>query len=125
MVSTLNGNKTIEIQDAKTHLKELFNKDLSKTVTIPDIMKKIAEKYNISVEEMKSKSRHSKIVQPRFLSMYISRQLTDATTTDIGREFGDRDHSTVLNANNKIEDEMKKNPEFKEYVEDLLIELRS
>jgi chromosomal replication initiator protein len=47
------------------------------------------------------------------------------TTTDIGKHFGDRDHSTVVNAINKIEEDIKNNIEFKEQIEELKIELSS
>jgi chromosomal replication initiation ATPase DnaA len=47
------------------------------------------------------------------------------TTTDIGKQFGDRDHSTVVNAINKIEEDMRINIEFKEQIEELKIELQS
>jgi len=57
--------------------------------------------------------------------MYLARELSGMTTTDIGKEFGDRDHSTVINACNKIAEDMKNNPEFKELIDDLIMELKS
>jgi len=123
-VSELN-NEEITIQQAKTHLKDLFDDDTNKKITITDIMARIAEKNNVSVDDIRSKSRHSRIVQPRFVAIYIARKLTDLTTTDIGKEFGDRDHSTVINAINKIEDDMVKDPELREYIEDMIIEMKN
>ena len=57
--------------------------------------------------------------------MYLTRKLTDMTTTDIGKQFGHRDHSTVVNAINKIEEDMKNDNDFREQIEELKIELRS
>ncbi len=118
-------NEPISIKHVKEHLKHLFDEETNKKVTPNDIMTKISSLYNVSVEELISKSRQNRIVTPRFISMYIIRQLTDMTTTDIGKQFGDRDHSTVVNAINKIEEDMKVNFEFKEQIEELKIELQS
>lgn len=118
-------NEPISIKHVKEHLKHLFDEETNRKVTPNDIMTKISALYNVSVEELISKSRQNRIVTPRFISMYIIRQLTDMTTTDIGKQFGDRDHSTVVNAINKVEEDMKVNLEFKEQIEDLKIELQS
>jgi len=118
-------NEPISIRHVKDHLKHLFDEETNRKVTPNDIMTKISLIYNVSVEELISKSRQSRIVTPRFISMYIIRQLTDMTTTDIGKQFGDRDHSTVVNAINKIEEDMRNSFEFKEQIEELKVELQS
>lgn len=118
-------NEPISIKHVKEHLKHLFDEETNRKVTPNDIMTKVSSIYNVSVEELISKSRQSRIVTPRFISMYIIRQLTDMTTTDIGKQFGDRDHSTVVNAINKIEEDMRNNFEFKEQIEELKVELQS
>ncbi len=115
----------ITVRHVKEHLKHLFDEETSRKVTPNDIIARVADIYSVTVEEIISKSRQSKVVMPRFIAMYLTRKLTDMTTTDIGRQFGDRDHSTVVNAINKIEDDMKNNFEFKEQIEDLKVELRS
>ena len=118
-------NEPINIHHAKTHLKDLFNEEANKKVTTSDIIQKIADRYSVSVDDIKSKSRHSRVVTPRFVSMYISRKLTDLTTSEIGREFGDRDHSTVLNAMNNVEKMLKEDSDFSEQIEDIISELKS
>jgi len=115
----------ISIDMVKLHLKELFDVDSNKMVSIGDIINKVSEKFDVSQEDLKSKSRHSRIIQPRFIGMYLARDLAGMTTTDIGKEFGDRDHSTVINACNKIMEDMNNDPEFKELINDLIIELKS
>ncbi len=124
MVSTFNPNP-ISAELAKIHLKELFDVDSNQKVTLSDIMQKVSEKYQVTPDDLKSNSRQNRIILPRFSAMFLARKLTDLTTTDIGKEFGDRDHSTVVNAVNKVEDNMKNNPEFKEMLEDLILELKS
>jgi len=124
MVSSL-YSETITVDHAKNHLKDLFDNDNNKKITITDIMNKISSTSGISVEDMKSKSRQSKIIQPRFTAMYISRKLTGLTTIEIGKEFGDRDHSTVVNAINKIEEDLKTDVELKEFIDDTIVELKN
>ncbi|MBN2039934.1 MAG: chromosomal replication initiator protein DnaA [Spirochaetes bacterium] len=114
----------ISIQDAKIHLKTLFDDEMETKVSTSDIMNKVAGKYNVSVEDITSKSRHSRFIKPRFIAMYLSRKLTNLTTTDIGKEFGDRDHSTVLNAMNNVERMMEEEEEMKEMIEEMIQELR-
>ncbi len=118
-------NAPISINHAKLHLKDLFDEDTQKKISSGDIMARVAEKYEVSVDDIVSKSRHSKFVQPRFIAMYLTRKLTDMTTIDIGREFGDRDHSTVLNAMNNVEKMIKDDDEFREQIEEMIIEMRS
>jgi len=118
-------NEPITIKHVKEHLRHLFDEESSRKVTPNDIITKISDLYNVSVEDIISKSRQSKIVTPRFVAMYLTRKLTDMTTTDIGKQFGHRDHSTVVNAINKIDEDIKNNPDFKEQIEELKMELRS
>lgn len=118
-------NEPITMKHIKEHLKHLFDEESSRKVTPNDIIARISDLYNVSVEDIISKSRQSKIVTPRFVAMYLTRKLTDMTTTDIGKQFGHRDHSTVVNAINKIEEDMKNDTDFKEQIEELKIELRS
>jgi len=118
------SNEPISIQHAKTHIKDLFDAEVSKAITINDIMKKVSEKYDVTVDDLRAKGRHSKIVLPRFIAMYLVRKLTSLTTTEIGKEFGDRDHSTVLNAMNNVEKMIKDDPNLKEEIDELIIELK-
>jgi chromosomal replication initiator protein len=115
----------INIKHVKEHLKHLFDEESSRKVTLNDILNKVSEMYNISIEDIISKSRQSKIVMPRFVAMYLTRKLTDMTVSDIGKQFGDRDHSTVLNAINKVEQEITKDADFKEHIDGIIAELKS
>ncbi len=124
IVSSIN-NSAITIQDAKFHLKTLFDEDTDKNISASEIMKKVAEKFSVSIEDIMSKSRHSRFIRPRFVAMYLARKLTNLTTTDIGKEFGDRDHSTVLNAMNNVEKIMEEEEEIKELIEDMIHELKN
>ena len=74
---------------------------------IQKIQRVVAEHYNVSVEDLKSKKRVATIAFPRQIAIYLSRQLTDDSVPKIGIEFGGRDHSTVMHACRKIEKEVK------------------
>ena len=74
---------------------------------IQKIQRVVAEHYNVSVEDLKSKKRVATIAFPRQIAIYLSRQLTDESFPKIGIEFGGRDHSTVMHSCDKIEKERK------------------
>ena len=78
-------NEPITMKHIKEHLKHLFDEESSKKVTPTDIITRVSDLYNISIEDIISKSRQNKIVLPRFVAMYLMRKLTDLTTTDIGK----------------------------------------
>jgi chromosomal replication initiator protein len=123
MVSSI-SNEPITINHAKQHLKDLFDEEVTKKIGISDIILKVCEKYDISPDDLKSKSRHSRVVLPRFIAMYITRNLTELTTLEIGKEFGDRDHSTVINAINNIEKSMKNDDQLHEQINEIIAELK-
>ena len=70
----------------------------------------IAHNYNISVSDLKGKKRDKKIVVPRQIAIYIARELTEYSYIEIGNEFGGRDHTTIMHANDKIELMLKTDP---------------
>ena len=118
-------NESITIEHAKTNLKDLFDTDAEKKVTLYDIIQKVSAKFDVTPEEIKSSSRPNKVIIPRFTAMYLARRLTDMTTTDIGKDIGNRDHSTVVNAVSKIEENIKNDTYFKEQLDDIIAELKS
>jgi chromosomal replication initiator protein len=67
-------------------------------VTIQEIQKRVAEHWNIRIAEMSSARRSRNIARPRQVAMYLAKQLTSKSLPDIGRHFGDRDHTTVMHA---------------------------
>lgn len=73
-------------------------------ITIEDIKRVVAEFYNIRLSDMHSARRARAVARPRQVAMYLAKQLTPASLPDIGREFGGRDHTTVLYATRKIDD---------------------
>ena len=86
---------------------------------IVKIQRAVAEHYNVTVEDLKSKKRVSTIAFPRHIAIYLSRQLTDESFPRIGMEFGGRDHSTVMSSCDKIANEIKNNKQLEEIIEEI------
>ena len=76
-------------------------------VKIDDILKIVGRHYNVARADLLSPRRARSIVVPRQIGMYLAKKLTSRSLPEIGRRFGGRDHSTVLHAVRKIEDQMK------------------
>ena len=75
----------------------------NQSLSIDTIIKVVAEYFNISPYDIRGKKRTKSLVQPRQMAMYIARNITDYSTTEIGCEFGGRDHTTVMHAIQRIE----------------------
>ena len=93
--------------------------DESTTMTIEDIQKLAAEHFRVRVVDLKSKNRSKPLLIARQLAMYLIKNNLDKSLVEIGRAFGGRDHTTVLNALRKIEKELTKNSDLKKDFEDL------
>jgi len=89
-------------------------------ITIPLIQEVVAEFYSLKIEDFKSKKRNRSISFPRQIAMYLSRELTDSSLPQIGNSFGGRDHTTVIHAIEKINNELTKNIVFQETIKDLI-----
>ncbi|WP_424813332.1 chromosomal replication initiator protein DnaA [Roseococcus sp. YIM B11640] len=87
-----------------------------KRLSIDDIQRKVAEHYNIRLTEMASARRSRAVARPRQVAMYLAKQLTARSLPEIGRRFGNRDHTTVLHAVNKVTELMAGDPAFAEDV---------
>ncbi len=95
-------NSPIDIDLAREVLKD-FVKRTPRTPTIQDIQKLVAEYFHLTLEQLKSEKRSSQIVLPRQVAIYLCRELTGKSLSEIGRAHGGRDHTTVLHACRKIE----------------------
>jgi chromosomal replication initiator protein len=73
-------------------------------VTIEEIQKQVAMHFNIRVSDMHSARRARSVARPRQVAMYLAKQLTSRSLPEIGRKFGNRDHTTVMHAVRKIEE---------------------
>ncbi len=99
--SSLTG-RPMTVELATDVLKDVFPQGDVPEVSIRRIQELVSERFDLSVGELCSEKRSQNIAFPRQVAMYLSRELTDASLPKIGREFGGRDHSTVLHAYSKI-----------------------
>jgi chromosomal replication initiator protein len=81
----------------------------TKRVKIEDIQRLITREYNITRGDLLSARRSANVVRPRQIAMYLAKTLTSRSLTDIGRQFGDRDHTTVIHAVQKINTQVDTN----------------
>lgn len=96
-------NKEITLEIAQEQLKDAYSINRASSIAIETIQKIVAEYFNLSYIELRSKKRTRAIAVPRQIAMYIARNMTDYSTTEIGYDFGGRDHTTVMHACQKIE----------------------
>ncbi len=85
-------------EDMETLLRDIFQEQARKAVTIDQIQRKVAEMFDLRIADMTSKRRLASIAYPRQIAMYLSRQMTNSTLIEIGDLFGGKDHGTVIHA---------------------------
>lgn len=90
-----------------------------KQLTLDDINAAVCKHYGVKLKDLQSKSRKQAIVQARQTAMFLCHKYTDVTYTQIGRDFGKRDHSTVLHACNQVARRMGVDKEFRKNMEEL------
>lgn len=114
--ASLTGEE-VTLSLAESILKDIMSPSKDRTYVDIDLIKKVtAEYYSIRIEEMTAKTRTREIATARQVAMYLARKMTSASLPKIGEEFGGRDHTTVMHANDKITEGLKNNPEIEEAV---------
>ncbi len=111
--------KEINLDFAIEALKDYIGSTVYSNSNISKIQKAVAEYFNITVDNLKSKKRTANINNARQIAIYLCRMITEETTTRIGLEFGNRDHSTVLHAIEKISKDVKKSEELKNQISEI------
>ena len=86
-------------------------------VTIEEIQRRVAEHWNIRLTDMSSARRARAVARPRQVAMYLAKQLTSRSLPEIGRKFGNRDHTTVMHAVSRVTELMEQDSDFAERVE--------
>ncbi|MFL5951865.1 MAG: chromosomal replication initiator protein DnaA [Gaiellaceae bacterium] len=99
--SSLTG-RGLSVDLAEDVLKDVFPQGEAAEVSIRRIQELVSERFQLSMDELCGDKRSQNIVYPRQVAMYLSRELTDSSLPKIGKEFGGRDHTTVIHATSKI-----------------------
>ena len=116
--ASLLGQK-IDVDVAKEVFKEAGEEDVV-VVDVDKIKRVVAEFFGISKNYLGGKRRVKKVVFPRQVAMFLAREMTKRSLLEIGGFFGGRDHSTVIHSCDKVEEEMKKNPQARIMVDKLI-----
>jgi chromosomal replication initiator protein len=121
--SSLTG-KVITVDMAKDVLKDLIH-DEEKALTVDSVQKTVCEYFGLRVQDVKARKRTRDIAFPRQVAMYLSKILTDSSLSEIGKNFGGKDHSTVIHACKLIEQRRKKDEDLDRKIDYLIKKIRS
>ena len=122
--ATLN-RQVISVPTAQDLLRDLFTPQKQQVVTPAHILAGCSTMFGISIDDITGTSRRRQLVTARHIAMYVMRDLTDLSFPAIASEFGDRDHTTVIHAVNKIKQLMSERQQVYEQVTQLIRMLRS
>ncbi len=122
-MSTLN-NQPPSIMSAQNAIRDILNDNQPVPVTIDRIINEVARTFNVIPGDIRSSKRSSNISTARQVSAYIIREITQIPMTNIGAELGGRDHSTIVYQVKQAESNIKKNPRYKETIEDIIKNIR-
>ena len=113
--ATLVG-RPVSLESSQEVLHDLLRVS-DRRVTIEQIQKRVATHFNIKLSEMSSARRARAVARPRQVAMYLAKQLTSRSLPEIGRKFGNRDHTTVMHAVRRVEELRTNDNSFNEDVE--------
>ncbi|MGB9596598.1 MAG: chromosomal replication initiator protein DnaA, partial [Candidatus Poribacteria bacterium] len=116
---------TIDI--VKEALKDIMPKEsdgYKELITAESIKKVVAKHFNVRLSDIKSDKRTKPLTLPRHVAMYLCRRLTKLSLIDIGRDFGKKDHTTVMHACDKIEEAIQNDPVFEKTIDQLIKEIK-
>ena len=112
--STLVGRE-VTLETTQDILRDLLRSN-ERIITVEEIQKKVASRYNIKIADMSSARRLRSIARPRQIAMYLSKVLTSKSLAEIGSKFGKKDHTTVIHAVKKVEELIASDGDFREEI---------
>ena len=119
------SDKPITLQLAHDALRHLVkSKPTPARIATDDIIDVVCEHYNVRMNDLLSQRRTKNLAFPRHVAMFLTKELTQLTLTEIGSFFGGRDHSTVLHAINKIKGLRLKDADLRNEIERFELQLR-
>ena len=112
--------KALTVELATEVLRNEINEVPLRKVTISLIKEKVARFHGITLKELEGQRRDQRLTVPRQIAMYLACDLTNASLPQIAREFGKKDHTTVMYARDKVKEQMERDPEFRSKVRSVL-----
>ena len=98
--------KTVTLEIAKQRLKDTFSDSTHSNFPMDNIIRVVSEYFSLTPNDLKGKKRTQNIVFARQLAMFIGKEMTDYSTTEIGQDFGGKDHTTVMHSIEKIKSKL-------------------
>ncbi len=124
VASLVSLGKTPEPDSMEYLLKDILQEEAKRSVTIEQIQRRVAERFDIRLADMTSKRRPANIAFPRQIAMYLSREMTKSSLTEIGDAFGGRDHGTVIHAHKLVRTKIASEENVKQVVAQLESQLQ-
>lgn len=112
----LTGAEEITLETAETELSNVINPNVPREITLQLIVEIVSEHFNITLEQMLSKSRAGDIVRPRMIAMYLAKNMTNSSLDAIGTFLGGRDHSTIIHGIKQIGAKIDEDPDLKNQI---------
>jgi chromosomal replication initiator protein len=109
----------IDIEMAKNVLKDILSEE-DKPVTIETILKAVSDYFGIKIQDIKAKKRTREIAIARQIAMYLAKQLTNLSLSEIGKGFGGKDHATVIYACRQVEERKAKDGNLSKSLENII-----
>jgi chromosomal replication initiator protein len=113
---SLNDGKVPSLETIEHLLKDVLQEEARRAITIDQIQKRVADHFDVRLADMTSKRRPANIAFPRQIAMYLARELTKSSLSEIGEAFGGRDHGTVLHAHRLVKTRMGKDEKTRQVV---------
>lgn len=129
MEGVLNRIKMMEELHKRTlsseHIENILKSLTPQECTPEEIQKQVAKAFSVCVEDLQGKTRTKNIVTARQTAMFLTKTLLRKSLNDVGRLFGGRDHTTVINSLKKVKKLQSEDPSFKRVLEDLHREIHN
>ena len=116
--------KKVNLDILKNQLRDIISSNSTENISLDVIQKVIADNYQISISDLKGKKREKKFVVPRQIAIYISRELTEISYTELGNEFGGKDHSTIMTAYKKVAEQIKIDSSLESRIQSYIREIK-
>ncbi len=117
VASYVSLNREMPTDEKIEHLlKDIFQEEARRAISVEQIQKRVAEHFDVRIADMTGKRRPANIAFPRQIAMYLARELTKGSLSDIGEQFGGRDHGTVLHAHRLVKNRMRDDEKIRQTV---------
>ncbi len=110
---------------AQDALNEIMNENIPVSIIIDKVLVETSRYFEVSIDDLKSKKRTDKIASARQIGMYVLSEMSDLSLGEIGKEFGDKDHSTVHHSIKVVEESIKKNPKIRQSIEEIISNVKN